>query len=155
MLADDLGGCPGRVVWGGGWLSWGFWPWGLDNRWWGGFSCGGVAFNPVVKRPGQGVSGAYRYAPYGVLAVGEMGLTWRFGVRAGPGPGGAGVWGGGHDLGFLAVWAGLGVSGAGCPCAVVGVTLRRKWGQGWCSVASVSYRRGRDGFPGLFGSEGI
>lgn len=44
---------------------------------------GGVAFNPVVKRPGQGVSGTYRYAPDGVLAVGEMGVTWGFGVRVG------------------------------------------------------------------------
>lgn len=49
---------------------------------------GGVAFNPVVKRPGQGASGASE----GVLAVGETGVTWWFGVRV--------LRGGGAGLGF-------------------------------------------------------
>lgn len=125
-------------------VSWGFGLGGLDNAWWDGFSCG-VAFNDGVKRPGQGVSGAPdtgRRARRGrngcdpafgvwvglapeVLVFGEVELSWGFS--------GAGVRGG---------------SGAGCPCVVVGVTLRRKWGQGDCSVASVPCRRGRDGFPG-------
>lgn len=54
---------------------------------------GGVAFNDGVKRPGQGVSGTYRYAPDSVLAVGETGCELVFWCLGGLAPvyGGTGM----------------------------------------------------------------
>lgn len=65
-------------MWGGGWLSWGFWPWGLDNAWWGGVFVWGGHLNHAVE-----MASGVRCIPDTVLAVGEMGLNWRFGVRVG------------------------------------------------------------------------
>lgn len=76
-----------------------------------------MAFNDWVKRPVQGVSGTCRYAPDGVLAVGEVGLSWCFGVWVGSAPGCRVFGDAGVSWGFseVGVWGGSGggVSGNG------------------------------------------
>lgn len=88
-----------------------------------------------------------------VLAVGETGLTCGFGVWAGLAP----VCGVCGEMVLSWGFSGVGVrgmSGAGMPAVVVGVPLRGKRGQGWCSVASVACRRGRDRVPWIIRERG-